>query len=488
MRAPLGSVMGQTVGKIKNVMVDEVEKVETPLAHIIPEFTSNLLIPIGIFVYMAYLDWRMALAALITIPLGMIPYAMVMKNYKKKYDAYMEANNYMNSTIVEYVEGIEVIKAFNQSTSSYEKFKNAVTAFRDYTLEWFRSTWKYTSSATAILSSTLLGTLPIGMYLYMQNELSGSNFAICIILSLGIIEPLLKLSNFINDTQIISYAVQATNEFLQLEELESPNKKVFFSNYDIILQHVGFSYDGNRKNQVLHDINLSLPQGKFTALVGPSGGGKSTVAKLIARFWDVVDGKITIGGIDLRHIPLEQLMDTVSFVTQDNFLFNYSILENIRLGKPTASDEEVFKAAKAACCDEFINKLDEGYHTKVGDAGGKLSGGERQRIAMARAILKDAPIVILDEATAFTDPENEDKLQKSIAHLTEGKTLLVIAHRLSTIKSADQIVVLEKGRIKRRGTHEKLIETCELYCDMWNAHISAKQWAVGKEEVSCSKL
>ncbi|CUU48766.1 ABC transporter ATP-binding protein [Clostridium beijerinckii] len=488
MYAPLGSVMGETVGKLKNVMVDEIEKMETPLAHMIPEFTSNMLIPIGIFIYITYIDWRMALAALITIPLGMMPYLMVMKSYKKKYDKYMEANNYMNSTIVEYIEGIEVIKAFNQSTSSYEKYKNAVISFRDYTLDWFKSTWKYTSSAAAILPSTLLGVLPIGLYLYMEKEITASSFAICIILSLGIIEPILKLSDFINEMQIINYAVQATNDLLELKELESTTKEVTFKNYDVEMKNVSFSYDESKENNVLDNVSITLPQGKFTALVGPSGGGKSTVARLIARFWDVKAGEITIGGINLCDIPLEQLMDIVSFVTQDNFLFNYSILENIRLGNPSASDEEVFEAAKLACCDEFISKLDYGYKTNVGDAGGKLSGGERQRIAIARAILKNAPIVILDEATAFTDPENEDKLQRSISELTRGKTLLVIAHRLSTVKDADNIVVLENGKVVMNGTHKNLLKDCALYCDMWNAHINSKKWAAGKESTRNQNL
>lgn len=250
-------------------------------------------------------------------------------------------------------------------------------------------------------------------------------------------------------------------------------------------EDVTFSYDGSEQNEVLHDVNLELPEGSFTALVGPSGGGKSTIARLIARFWDVTGGSITIGGKNVKELSIRQLSELVSFVTQDNFLFNCSLKENIRLGNPNATDEEVYAAAKAACCDEFIVRLDKGYDTPAGDAGKRLSGGEKQRIAIARAILKNAPIVILDEATAFTDPQNEDKIQKSIMALSKGKTLLVIAHRLSTIQNADQIVVLKKGRIVDCGKQEELLKRCPLYADMWKAHIGAKNWSVSeKKEVA----
>lgn len=245
---------------------------------------------------------------------------------------------------------------------------------------------------------------------------------------------------------------------------------------------MSFSYGGSDGKEVLRHLNLTIPQGKFTALVGPSGGGKSTIARLAARFWDVTGGSITLGGRDIRELPLKQLSREISFVTQDNFLFDCSLKENIRLGKPGASDEEVFAAARAAQCEEFIGRLEHGWDTAAGDAGKQLSGGERQRIAIARAILKDAPIVILDEATAFTDPENEDKIQRSIMALSKGKTLLVIAHRLSTIKNADQIVVLEKGQIVDRGTQRELLSRCPLYQALWAAHVGAQTWAVTSGE------
>jgi ATP-binding cassette subfamily B protein IrtA len=486
MKAPLGTVLNQTVGKLKSVIVDRVETIELPLAHLIPEGFSELLLPIGVFAYMVMIDWRMALASMVTIPIAAVSYGTMLRTYNRKYADYMESSNHVNSVIVEYVEGIEVIKAFNQSAVSYEKFEKAVQSFKEYTLDWFRSTWKHMTFGASVLPSTMLGAVPAGLALYMNGSLSPAELTICLILSMGIVGSLTKFTVFVNDLKSIQFAVRDADEYLNLPELENAKEQTELCRFDIELQDVSFSYDAGQtsgsedeKNNVLHDVNLKLPQGTFAALVGPSGGGKSTVARLIARFWDVGSGAIKIGGVNIKKLPLAQLADTVSFVAQDNFLFNCSLMENIRLGNPKASDAEVIKAAQAACCDEFIRNLDNGYATTAGEAGRKLSGGEKQRIAIARAILKNAPIVILDEATAFTDPENEAKIQKSIAALTKGKTLLVIAHRLATIKNAAAIIVMEKGRIAKVGAHEELLKECALYRDMWEAHIGAKKWAAG---------
>ena len=485
MKAPLGEVMGRRIGYLKNIIMDKVEDLEPPLAHMIPELTSNLLLPVVIFTWMMVIDWRMGLAVLIAPVLAMIPMFFLMRNYNSQYAAYMEANNHVNSIIIEYVEGIEVVKAFNQSTSSYEKFVNAVQSFKEFTLAWFKSTWKTMNLMMAIMPTTLLGVLPVGLLLVQNGSISPAELAMGIILSLIIVGPLMKATTFINETKSMEYAVEAANELLNLPVLPDSGKIVSIPRNDIVLEHVTFSYDGSEQNEVLHDVNLELPEGSFTALVGPSGGGKSTIARLIARFWDVTGGNITIGGKNIKELSIRQLSELVSFVTQDNFLFNCSLKENIRLGNPNATDEEVYAAAKAACCDEFIVRLDKGYDTPAGDAGKRLSGGEKQRIAIARAILKNAPIVILDEATAFTDPQNEDKIQKSIIALSKGKTLLVIAHRLSTIQNADQIVVLKKGRIVDCGKQEELLKRCPLYADMWKAHIGAKNWSVSeKKEVA----
>lgn len=484
MRAPLGEVMGRRIGYLKNIIMDKVDDIEPPLAHMIPELTSNLLLPLAIFAWMLVIDWRLGLSVLIAPILSMIPMAFLMKNYNSQYAAYMEANNHVNSVIIEYVEGIEVVKAFNQSTSSYEKFVGAVESFKGFTLDWFRSTWKTMNLMLAIMPTTLVGVLPVGLLLNRAGQITPAELAMGIILSLSIVGPLMKVTTFINEAKSMEYAVDAAGELLNLPVLPDSGKMVPLRHTDIVLQDVSFSYgmNGSEENDVLHRINLTMPEGSFTALVGPSGGGKSTIARLIARFWDVTGGSISIGGRNIKELSIRQLSELVSFVTQDNFLFNCSLKENIRLGNPNATDAEVFAAARAACCDEFIARLEKGYDTSAGDAGKRLSGGEKQRIAIARAILKNAPIVILDEATAFTDPQNEDKIQKSIMALSQGKTLLVIAHRLSTIQNADQIVVLQKGQIVDCGKQEELLARCPLYADLWQAHIGAKNWSVGEKK------
>lgn len=479
MSMPLGSVFSRTAGEWKSIVIDRVETIELPLAHMIPEGISNLLLPVCVFVYMLAMDWRIALSALVCVPIGAVVYGIMMKNYSSQYDSYMKASNHVNSVIIEYIEGIQVIKAFNQSSGSYQKYADSVKSFKNFTLDWFRSTWGLMNLGAAILPSTLLGMLPAGVLLYLSGELSPAQLTLAIILSLSIIGPVSWFNNAVNDYKSIQYAIRDVNEVLEIGELTDAQEPVRLTDFGITLDQVRFAYQ-EQDGDVLHGIDLAMPQGSFTALVGPSGGGKSTVAKLIARFWDVTGGSISIGGTDIREIPLSQLAQTVSFVSQDNFLFNCSLLENIRLGKPEAADSEVLAAAKAARCEEFISRLEKGWDTPAGEAGGKLSGGERQRIAIARAILKDAPVVILDEATAFTDPENEAQLQASIARLTRGKTLLVIAHRLSTIKAADNIVVLKHGNIEAQGTHEELLDGNLTYRQMWEAHIGARKWAPGR--------
>ena len=476
MKAPLGSVLSDTAGRIKNAVVDRVETIELPLAHVIPEGISNILLVVAVVVYLFMIDWRMALAAMVSIPLAAVVYAVMMRDYVPRYDAFMRASNHVNSVMVEYVEGIEVIKAFGRAGAAYEKFQSAVTSFRDYTLDWFQSTWKLMNLGGAILPSTLLGTLPIGLVLYMNGSLTAADLTMCLMLPMGIIAPLTTFTVFVNDMKAIEYAMRDAGGYLNMEELPDHGAKPMLMDHDIRLNHVSFAYDPAGQNAI-RDVSLRIPQGRFTAIVGPSGSGKTTLARLIARFWDVADGSILIGGVDIRDMAPDHLATIVSFVTQDNFLFDCSLMENIRLGNPKASDQQVFEAAKAACCDEFIHQLPDGYQTQAGVAGTRLSGGEKQRVAIARAILKDAPVVILDEATAFADPENEDKIQRSIAALARGKTLVVIAHRLSTIKNADQIVVLREGKIVASGKHESLLKACDLYDEMWKAHIGAKQWA-----------
>lgn len=482
LKAPLGVTQGINAGKIKNLVVDQVENIEIPLAHIIPEGFAALVLPVAVFVYLCMIDWRLALASLITLPLALIPYGMMFGGYNKTYQKYMESNEYMNSVVIEYVEGIEVVKAFNQSTTSYQKYSGAVNAFKQTTIDWYKSTWKYVTLGASILPTTLLGVIPVGIALYLSGSATVANITMAMLLSMGLVSSFGRIVMFFNQVKGIQYSIDTINKTFDIEELPISKTEKKINSYDITFDNVTFSYDG--KEDVIHNVSLTVPEKSFYALVGPSGGGKSTLARLVARFWDTSGGTVKIGGVDIKDIPLTQLSDIVSFVTQDNFLFNCSIMENIRLGNPSASDEEVLAAAKKAQCDEFINKLENGYNTSAGEAGDKLSGGEKQRIAIARAILKNAPIVILDEATSFTDPENEAKIQEAIAELTKGKTLLVIAHRLSTVKNADKIVIIKKGEIAQSGTHDELLKNSEIYADMWRSHIGAKNWAVkmnGKE-------
>ncbi len=487
LHAPLGEVQAHSIGEIKAVMVDKIENMEPPLAHMIPEGAGHLVLPVVSLAALAVLDWRLALASLVTLPLAMVCMVLTFVISGKSFEIYNASNERMNTAIVEYIEGIEVIKAFGRAGVSYEKYAKAITDFRMFVVKWLSSTWVTMKLAFALFPSTLLGTLPVSLYLADRGSITGAQAALAVMLSMSMVGSLAKLEVFSENTRQMKMTVEQLNAYLTMTGLPEPECETAIKHHDVELKNVHFSYSGEKKDEVLHGIDLTLPEGSYTALVGPSGGGKSTVAKLIARFWDVTEGTICIGGVDIRRIPVEQLAEHVSFVTQDNFLFRCSILENIRLGNPAASDEEVKAAARAAQCEEFILKLPQGYDTPAGEAGKRLSGGEKQRVAIARMMLKNAPIVILDEATAFTDPENEEKLQQSIAALTKGKTLLVIAHRLSTIQTADQIVVLQAGEILAKGTQEELLVNCPLYQKMWKLHIGAKHWAVSqgrKEDVS----
>ncbi len=478
LKAPLGEVYAHPIGEIKGVIVDKIEDIEPPLAHVVPEGAGHILLPIVCFAALAMVDIRVALAALLAFPLGLVFMILTFVISGKNMTKYQEANAHMSSVIVEYVEGIEVIKAFGRSGVSYEKFAGSIRDYRDFIIEWLESTWVTMKLAFAFMPATLLGVVPVSVLLVSKGSLTVSEMALAVMLAMSMVISMAKIEIFSNGLRQMQYTVLEIQKLLNIRSLPEPEEERRPENYSIELKDVHFTYD-EAQGEVLHGIDLSMNEGSFTALVGPSGGGKSTVAKLIARFWDVSSGSIKIGGIDIKDMKVTTLADIVSFVTQDNFLFSRSLMENIRLGNPKATDEEVIAAAKAACCDEFISKLPDGYNTSAGEAGKRLSGGERQRIAIARMMLKDAPIVILDEATAFTDPENETKLQESIANLTKGKTLLVIAHRLSTIRSADRIVVLNGGQIEAVGTQEELMQRSALYQRMWQAHIGAKNWAAG---------
>ena len=471
-RVPMGTILDTPSGQYKTTIVDRVEGMEPTFAHLIPEMTANVLVPIVIVVYLLILDWRMALLSLVTLVVGLAVMSAGMKNYPVKWEGAVKAGKQMADAIVEYIGGIEVVKAFSQSAGSYKKYSDSVNYNANYYVDWMRENQKTMSAYNAILPSVLICVLPCGFAFWLSGSLELSTFLSIVIFSLGLIGPIIAAFTLTDDLAVLGTNVEEISQLLNAEELNHKETPIKLEDTGISLRSVSFSYDGT--TEVLHDVNLTIHPGTMTALVGPSGSGKSTVAKLIAGYWDVTSGSITLGGHELKDIPLSEIADQISYVSQDNYLFNRSIRENIRMGRPDATDAEVEQAAKQSGCDAFIRKLDNGYDTVVGSAGSHLSGGERQRIAIARAMLKNAPVVILDEATAYIDPENEALVQKAISALTVGKTLIVIAHRLSTIVGADNIVVVKDGTIHAQGTHEKLLETCPLYRDMWQAHIGAK--------------
>ena len=469
LRVPMGIMIETPTGTFKNLMVDTVSKLEDSMAHFMPEITSNIVAPLCCVCLIFTLDWRMGLASLITIPLGMLCYIGMMKDYVNKSTTYMRSQNAMNSALVEYVGGIEVIKAFNQSSTSYGKFTGAIKFFHDSTLAWWKQSWFWSALVQAVMPSTLLGTLPIGAWLFMNGSLPMSDFITCMILPIGFIAPLMRISKYSEQFNMVKACLDQIRTFTDKPELKRPVQPVTLDGTAYRFEHVSFAYD---KQEVLHDICFEAKLGTVTAIVGPSGSGKSTIAKLMAGFWDVTKGNVFYGGTDLREIPFSQLMNVVSYVAQDNFLFDESIRENIRMGRPDAPDAEVEVAAKAAYCHEFIMELEHGYDTTAGDAGGKLSGGERQRITIARAMLKKSNVVILDEATTYADPENEALIQAAISRLVKGKTLIVVAHRLSTIQNADQILVVNKGEIVGKGTQQELLSGCSLYQRLWADYTS----------------
>lgn len=682
MKAPLGEVMGRRIGYLKNIIMDKVEDLEPPLAHMIPELTSNLLLPVAIFIWMLVIDWRMGLAVLIAPVLAMIPMFFLMRNYNSQYAAYMEANNHVNSIIIEYVEGIEVVKAFNQSTSSYEKFVNAVQSFKEFTLAWFKSTWKSMNLMMAIMPTTLLGVLPVGLLLVQNGSISPAelNFllsylravlqesigyevaagqrihlgdvlkrvplgyfsknsvgdiltgvttelstlelqgmkmvdiiingyakfiaillcflflspaaavisvvgvafsslalhgisrhsektaaithqamedmsgsAIEYIRGLSIVKSFgqegasiesfrkantdlknihikvekgytpfnclhlfsLKLASMgivficawqtlngqmslayflmfvlfsfvifgsvenINDAAhmlgLIDSAMNKLEALENAEYIDQDGKDITPTSYDITFQDVSFGYD---KRTVLHDVNFTIPQNTTTAIVGPSGSGKSTLCSLIARFYDVDAGKITLGETDIREFTCDSLLKNISMVFQNVYLFRDTIRNNIKFGSPDASEEQMIAAAKEARCHDFIMALPDGYDTVIGEGGSSLSGGEKQRISIARAMLKDAPIVILDEATASIDPENEHLIQEAISALTHGKTIITIAHRLATIENADQILVIDGGTVVQKGTHKELLAQRGTYQEFIKIREQAEGWRI----------
>lgn len=471
-RVPLGYVKDTSSGTLKNIMVERIDSIETTLAHVIPEFTSNLLGPVVILIYFFTIDYRLALWSLVPILVGFISYFGMMLDFKPNFEKTVKATKDLNDAAVEYIDGIEVIKAFSKTESSYEKFTTAATAYANSFISWMRKCSIFHALMMTITPYTLLTVLPLGAHYVANGTLTVNHFILCIILSLSIAGPLITAFSYTDDLGRIDVIVGEVVGILDQKELERPQKSIDIPHDNsITLKDVKFGY---HDQEVLHGVNMSLQAGSVNAIVGPSGSGKSTIAKLIASLWDANSGSIEIGGVNIKNIALDDFNKRIAYVAQDNYLFNETVRENIRQANPDATDEDIIEVTKKSGCYEFIMQLENGFDTIVGGAGGHLSGGERQRISIARAMLKDAPIVILDEATAYTDPENEAILQNSIAKLVAGKTLIVIAHRLSTVKDSDQLFVVDEGNIVAHGTHDELLERCSLYKDMWNAHISVK--------------
>ena len=471
-RVSLGRVKDTPSGTLKNLIVERVDSIETTLAHVVPEFTANLLAPLAVFVYLLILDWRMALVSLITLAIGIVCYMGMLSGYQESFQNTIEKTKVLNDTAVEYINGIEVIKAFGKAQQSYEKFEKAAREGADCFVEWMRRCNVFASLAITLMPCTALAVVPIGGYFYMRGTLAAADLVMCLILSLGLIAPLITAASYTDDLAKIGTIIGEVTGVLSWEEVRRPERAAEeIKDYSITLDHVTFAY---HDKEVLHDVNMEIREGTVNALVGPSGSGKTTIARLIASFWDPAGGSIRIGGVDLRSLPFEQYNRNVAYVSQDNYLFNDTIRENIRMGNRNASDKEVEEAAVKCGCHKFIMGLENGYDTIAGSAGGHLSGGERQRISIARAMLGDAPIVILDEATSYTDPENEALMQSSIAKLVRGKTLIVIAHRLSTIVDADRIFVIHNGMVAEEGTHEQLLAERGLYQRMWKANSGDK--------------
>ena len=467
-RLSMGAVEGKSSGQWAQFMVETLDKLERPIAHVVPEVLANAIVPIVLVVIIFTLDWRIGVANLVSLPVGLLFTLLMMSGYQEKSLRYQRASKEMNTSIVEYVRGINVIKAFNKSASSYGKFRDAVNNNKNAMLDWYLSVCFAMTAAMETLPSTLLFVLPTVMFLYMQGSISVYVVVMGILLSYASYKPLIKVMSHTDIMANIGVIASEIRTVMGMPELERGPVALPVSSHDIVFSHVGFGYEKGK--DVLRDITFTAREGQLTAIVGYSGSGKSTVAKLMAGFWNVGSGEISIGGAKLSDMPLSQNMDLVTYVSQENFLFRRSILENMRMAKEDATVEEVQDACRRASCHDFIESLPNGYETILGDAGGTLSGGERQRVTIARALLKDSPIVLLDEATAYSDPDNEAEIQKSIDALVKSKTVVMIAHRLSTIVHADKIVVMNHGRIEGCGTHDELLESSPTYRSLWAAH------------------
>ena len=485
---PLGFIQDKGTGTIKKLFVDDVDSLEVLLAHSLPEGIANLMIPLAIYVAMFFIDWKLALLSLASIPVSFAAMMIMYSVGMKKMGPYYMAGQKMNNTIIEYINGMEVVKVFNKDAESYERFRRDISNYRDCTLGWYKASWPWMAVYSSLLPCTVILTLPLGAWFVLSGYSTLPDLILILCLSLSIGIPLLKSLGFLPTMPQLNYKISALEQVLETAPLKQTEDTFHGKNLDICFDHITFGYekaqpgpDGKpvvTMDEVITDVSFTVKAGRKTALVGESGSGKSTLAKLLIHYYDPQKGSISIGGQKLTEMSLEALNDLISYVAQDQYLFNTSLLENIRMGRPGATDEEVLQAAKKAQCMEFLEKLPQGIRSMAGDAGKMLSGGQRQRISLARAILKNAPIIVLDEATAYADPENEEKMEAAIAELVKGKTLFVIAHKLPAIMNADQICVIEHGKLAATGTHQELLKTCGEYQKLWRAAQGSAEWKV----------
>ena len=489
---PLGAIEEKGTGAIKKMYVDDIGSLEVLLAHSLPEGIANLIVPVMVYIAMFFVDWRLALMSLASIPLSIVAMMIMYSAGMKKMGPYYMASEKMNNTIIEYVNGMEVVKVFNKQTESYQRFSKDVGDYRDYALAWYKTAWPWMALYSALLPCTIILTLPLGGYFAYMGYVSLSDLILVLCLSLSIGLPLLKALGFLPTMPQLNYKISALEDALNIEPLKQGENRFKGIDHTISYDNVTFGYQLSKMGEngqpetyiknVIHNVSFTAKVGEKTAIVGESGSGKSTLAKLLIHYYDVLEGSISIGGQNLQDMSLKALNKEISYVSQDQYLFNTSLLENIRIGNLSATDEEVIEAAKKAQCMEFLDKLPNGIYSLAGEAGKMLSGGERQRISLARAILKNAPIVVLDEATAYADPENEEKMEAAIAELVKGKTLIVIAHKLPAIVDADQILVMNHGRLVANGKHNDLLESSADYRKLWDATLFSKDWKISRKE------
>ena len=472
-RISMGEVEKKSSGQWSQFMVETLDKMEKPIAHVIPEVIANILIPIVLVVIIFILDWRIGIANLLTVPLGFLFSMLMMRDYEKKSKRYQDASKAMNTTMVEYVNGIKVIKAFNKSASSFGKFKETVNENKRAMLDWYLSVCFSMTAGMETIPATMIFVLPTSLYLFMKGSIEIGVLVMCILLSYASYKPLIKAMSHMETIANIKVILGEIKTVMEIPDLERGTEIKSVGSHDLEFKNVTFAYDGS--NDVLNGISFKAAENQLTAIVGDSGGGKSTIAKLIAGFWNVGSGEILIGKNNINDMPLKQNMELVTYVSQENFLFNKTVLENLKMAKEDATMDEIQKACEKASCHDFIMSFPNGYETVVGEGGANLSGGEKQRIAIARSFLKNSPIVLLDEATAYSDPDNEAVIQESIGNLIKNKTVIMIAHRLATIVNANKIVVVDRGKIIEQGNHKELLELNGKYKDMWDVYTESKE-------------